>query len=49
MAAIRRGVEALGAAPAAVTWKEVPAIPRTAVGKAPLVRAEPAQRAGPPR
>lgn len=44
VAAIRRGVEALGAAPGAVTWEEVPAIPRSTVGKAPLVRAE---RSGP--
>ena len=40
VAAIRRGIAALGARPGAVTWEEVPSIPRTAAGKAPLVRAD---------
>lgn len=40
VAAIRRGVESLGASVSDVVWQEVAAIPRTAVGKAPLVRAD---------
>jgi putative adenylate-forming enzyme len=37
---IRGGIESLGVSPADIAWQEVPAIPRTAVGKAPLVRAD---------
>lgn len=40
VAAIRKGVESLGASVSDVVWQEVAAIPRTAVGKAPLVRAD---------
>lgn len=40
VAAIRQGVESLGASVSDVAWQEVAAIPRTAVGKAPLVRAD---------
>ena len=40
VAAILRGVQALGARPGSVTWQEVPSIPRTAAGKAPLVKAD---------
>jgi hypothetical protein len=43
--AIQRAVESAGAATAAVDWELVAAIPRTTVGKAPLVRADPAVRA----
>lgn len=39
--AIARGVEALGARPGHVTWETVTSIPRSAVGKAPLVKADP--------
>lgn len=39
--AIRGGLEAAGAAVAEVAWETVPAIPRTTVGKAPLIRADP--------
>jgi putative adenylate-forming enzyme len=47
VSAIRRGVESLGASVDDVTWQEVAAIPRTAVGKAPLVRADPAAHGWP--
>ncbi len=40
VAAIRQGVESLGASVSEVVWQEVAAIPRTAAGKAPLVRAD---------
>lgn len=46
VAAIRRETEALGARPGAVTWVEVPSIPRSAVGKAPLVKADPSAKPG---
>lgn len=46
VAAIRRGIEALGARPGAVTWEEVLSIPRSAIGKAPLVKADRSARAG---
>ena len=46
VAAILRGVQALGARPGSVTWQEVPSIPRTAAGKAPLVKADPAAPGG---
>lgn len=39
--AIRAGLEAAGATASDVTWETVAAIPRTTVGKAPLVRADP--------
>ena len=39
--AIRAGVEAAGAVVTDVAWQQVEVIPRTAVGKAPLVRADP--------
>ena len=39
--AITRGVEALGARPGRVAWETVTSIPRSAVGKAPLVKADP--------
>ena len=38
---IRSAIEAVGAVAPLVTLSEVPAIPRTAAGKAPLVRADP--------
>ncbi len=41
---IRAGVEATGALVRDVTWREVPSVPRTAAGKAPLVRADPGVR-----
>ena len=40
--AIRAGVEAAGALVSDVNWESVAAIPRSAVGKAPLIRADPA-------
>ncbi len=40
VAAIRQGVETLGANLSEVVWQEVAAIPRTVAGKAPLVRAD---------
>lgn len=46
---IRSSVEEAGGLVANVTWREVPAIPRTAAGKAPLVRADPGvKRPAPP-
>ena len=38
--AIRAALEKLGGRVADVTWEDVPAIPRTSVGKAPLIRAD---------
>jgi putative adenylate-forming enzyme len=49
LVAIRRGLEAIGADVGTVTWQEVPAIPRTTVGKAPLVRAGDPSRGAPRR
>ncbi len=48
VAAIRRGVESLGASVSDIVWQEVTAIPRTAVGKAPLVRADRGALVSPP-
>ena len=42
---IRAGLEAVGAVPTGLVWQEMPAIPRTSVGKAPLVRADPSAHA----
>lgn len=48
VAAIRRQTEAVGARPRVVTWEEVPSIPRSSAGKAPLVRADHSAKAGAP-